>query len=82
MIEALVILVLLLATVYYITAPLFQERSKSEQAETQQPTDRLERIGDELADLEFEMKAGKLPREDYERRMKELETERGLLDRS
>ena len=82
MIEALIILVLLLATVYYLTAPLFQEGGSPAPDKTRQETDRYGRIGDELADLEFEMKTGKLPREDYEHRRDALEKERGLLDRS
>ena len=82
MIEALIILVLLLATVYYVTTPLFQTAKASSPDKDHQASDRYERIGDELADLEFEVKAGKLPREDFEHQREKLEKERELLDRS
>ena len=81
MLEALIILVLLLATVYYITAPLFQEPASSQlHVEDSDTTDRYQQIGDELAEIEFELKAGKLPEEDYLNQRNTLRQERELLD--
>ena len=82
MIEVLIILVLLLATVYYVIAPLFQESASCHrsQAEDMNNSERYQQIGDELAEIEFELKAGKLPEEDYLNLRDALQAERELLD--
>ncbi len=81
MMEALLILVVVLIAVAYVAMPLMEGKSRTEVADGQlggndaSVDEHIRSLEESLADLEYDVQAGKIAREDYD------EQREGLLAR-